>query len=228
MRKKPLKRKSLVMTYTHPHACGEHPLRFGQTSRKPVHPHACGEHPKGYHLARHYCGSSPRLWGTGAAEGELPHHCRFIPTPVGNTKRRSATSGRMAVHPHACGEHAWLASLVDSITGSSPRLWGTRLHLHRQSENRRFIPTPVGNTSWSPTWWATVSVHPHACGEHSILTGLRTGEAGSSPRLWGTPQFTKVCLALGRFIPTPVGNTNGGIMATTETAVHPHACGEHD
>ena len=31
--------------------------------------------------------------------------CRFIPTPVGNTKGGAKNRMSSTVHPHACGEH---------------------------------------------------------------------------------------------------------------------------
>ena len=51
--------------------------------------------------------------------------------------------------------------------------------------------------------------------------------AGSSPRAWGTLGKAAVALALGRFIPTGVGNTYGRGMEVTEKSVHPHGRGEH-
>ena len=72
---------------------------------------------------------------------------------------------------------------------------------------RRFIPTPVGNTlviGWEPI---LKPVHPHACGEHLGILNTRGGCPGSSPRLWGTPDLVPSKDFLLRFIPTPVGNT---------------------
>src|SRR5690349_11686301 len=51
------------------------------------------------------------------------------------------------VHPHARGEHNCLARGLSGKCGSSPRAWGTRWHVGRDSCERRVIPTRVGNTS---------------------------------------------------------------------------------
>ena len=51
---------------------------------------------------------------------------------------------------------------------------------------------------------------------------------GSSPRAWGTPTPQVWKKALGRFIPTRVGNTRPACASTGCTSVHPHARGEHD
>src|SRR5690606_37984694 len=137
--------------------------------------------------------------------------------------------GAGLLHPHARGEH------------------GT--HRANARTQKRFIPTPVGNTTAtlasgidrgasSPRPWgtrgrrtsatATRALHPHARGEHvAEVDGLDLGD---------------------RFIPTPVGNTASaaivaaeasassprpwGTPATTtssssQASLHPHARGEH-
>ena len=50
----------------------------------------------------------------------------------------------------------------------------------------RFIPTPVGNVRASAAELRYPAVHPHACGERFIVSGLIIYVVGSSPRLWGT------------------------------------------
>ena len=192
-----------------------------------VHPHACGEHSRINRWFRVRSGSSPRLWGThGVKCLHLPNQ-RFIPTPVGNTISCGCSRSHMAVHPHACGEHVQSASDARSVSGSSPRLWGTQQRGGYGGKNCRFIPTPVGNTDIVSHHAAPISVHPHACGEHSQPKGHTAYVGGSSPRLWGTHDPTRVLPTARRFIPTPVGNTTPGMGAVTEGAVHPHACGEH-
>ena len=70
-------------------------------------------------------------------------------------------------------------------------------------------------------------VHPHACGEHAGASSELTINAGSSPRMWGTP-FRDVCSCyFSRFIPTHVGNTSRNPARSNVCPVHPHACGEH-
>ncbi|CAB1083945.1 hypothetical protein D1AOALGA4SA_11479 [Olavius algarvensis Delta 1 endosymbiont] len=63
---------------------------------------------KAVHRYRNFRGgSSPRLWGTPSKTGAVVRQKRFIPTPVGNTKKNRAQKPTQAVHPHACGEHFW-------------------------------------------------------------------------------------------------------------------------
>tara|TARA_Y100001001_G_C7859827_1_gene257259 strand:+ start:159 stop:416 length:258 start_codon:yes stop_codon:yes gene_type:complete len=73
------------------------------------------------------------------------------------------------------------------ISGSSPRLWGTRQPDADVVAQLRFIPTPVGNTAASLSVNTVSAVHPHACGEHA--------------------EIAQEVAERVRFIPTPVGNT---------------------
>ena len=146
---------------------------------------------------------------------------------MGNTCDKTSGSCRSSVHPHACGEHNKNLLALYFGYGSSPRLWGTPRVGQRQRRERRFIPTPVGNTSESFFVDRLTTVHPHACGEHMGNMSCSTVKTGSSPRLWGTLQRSRLSSRNIRFIPTPVGNTRPAPDRDTSIPVHPHACGEH-
>ena len=91
----------------------------------------------------------------------------------------------------------------------------------------RFIPTPVGNIYQGYVRLSSLSVHPHACGEHLSREGMIFQRSGSSPRLWGTYRFPRQSRYRSRFIPTPVGNIPLPVPPVEKDPVHPHACGEH-
>ena len=193
----------------------------------PVHPHGCGEH---LWFDPDHCresGSSPRVWGT-LLPRPWPHAApRFIPTGVGNTSPGRNWKARPPVHPHGCGEHKMPLGSCCSYCGSSPRVWGTRLHQEAAGYNSRFIPTGVGNTwEWraSRRWNA---VHPHGCGDHQLEMMSETLSGGSSPRVWGTPVPRSKKRDHCRFIPTGVGNTRAICVRVRVKPVHPHGCGEH-
>ena len=172
-------------------------------------------------------GSSPRVWGTRRHVGSNRHCWRFIPTRVGNTDNNGKIVRDRPVHPHACGEHNIELRSNRGETGSSPRVWGTLLIAATCAVFLRFIPTRVGNTSVSWSSSSAMSVHPHACGEHSCLFIVDSVAVGSSPRVWGTPPRNISSQLRARFIPTRVGNTIFPIADSLVRAVHPHACGEH-
>ena len=85
----------------------------------------------------------------------------------------------------------------------------------------------MGNTTVAYSFAEATTVHPHACGEHHGTRFPPCLQAGSSPRMWGTPSSSHRRLPLSRFIPTHVGNTLTRIVPVEHRAVHPHACGEH-
>ena len=215
---------------------------------RPVHPHARGEHVIHADSREDADGSSPRTWGTLCYGYSHTIRDRFIPTHVGNTIPNHQADMVEPVHPHARGEHLLLLQPDAREVGSSPRTWGTLVHLHRVASPIRFIPTHVGNTSIriaeqhqdfgsSPRTWGTpgascasapaTAVHPHARGEHFTPLLHSSGRNGSSPRTWGTRSRRGRERHLQRFIPTHVGNTSSTPVSWAGSAVHPHARGEH-
>jgi len=91
----------------------------------------------------------------------------------------------------------------------------------------RFTPTRVGTTHnplqarhWPP-------VHPHACGDNSLLAILSTQYGGSPPRVWGQRSFFFLPEPSRRFTPTRVGTTIRFFQSGWAVPVHPHACGDN-
>src|SRR2546428_13775108 len=112
-----------------------------------------------------------------------------------------------AVHPHARGEHRRAGVESDVPDGPSPRAWGTpEAHLHHGLRGRS-IPTRVGNTTLPPHTRNHPSVHPHARGEHGLMSRDGSQCIGPSPRAWGTLRHGPSVTGPHRSIPTRVGNT---------------------
>jgi len=152
-----------------------------------VHPHACGELFSGLTPLTRVGGSSPRMWGTHHHHRHRTWIHRFIPTHVGNSTPGIIKWRLVMVHPHACGELNIWEDTRGRQTGSSPRMWGTRL----------YGPCYL-------CWW---TVHPHACGELLEWPRIPPPPYGSSPRMWGTLKQFFLSLRTGWFIPTHVGNS---------------------
>ena len=192
-----------------------------------VHPHVRGEHTATHAYRIHTAGSSPRPWGTRSAGLSSHSPTRFIPTSVGNTRRRQRRDAPGAVHPHVRGEHEKVGPAPAAMAGSSPRPWGTPIRPLPSEMPLRFIPTSVGNIFASQSWLTPSAVHPHVRGEHSTACAQTRSSAGSSPRPWGTlvePSFDPLPV---RFIPTSVGNTTSTSSKLRAAPVHPHVRGEH-
>ena len=160
---------------------------YAPAAGKPtVHPRACGEHL--------------------VEIGDRSARRRFIPAPAGNTRER-AFAGIIAVHPRACGEHLDLQPGSMPITGSSPRLRGTRAWRSRSQSSAGSSPRLRGTRPRAVPSVADSAVHPRACGEHGSPRSVRPassvhpracGEHASgraftanlgpdSPQLWAHP-----------------------------------------
>ncbi len=154
------------------------------------------------------------------------HRPRFIPTHVGNAFNVRTASPPLTVHPHARGERHGGATENGHDRGSSPRTWGTRRHRSRDSGRPRFIPTHVGNAWTRARMGKSSPVHPHARGERVRIRRAAAGNAGSSPRTWGTLPLARPNFGYMRFIPTHVGNAPANPSWAPYRPVHPHARGE--
>ena len=126
-----------------------------------------------------------------------------------------------------CGEHASAVFKLNTLRGSSPRVWGTLHPELAEFEPWRIIPTCVGNTSTIVTCHLLSPDHPHVCGEHERLIYRLPFHRGSSPRVWGTHLNTSFFKMFNRIIPTCVGNTNPAQLPAQAQPDHPHVCGEH-
>ena len=132
-----------------------------------VHPRACGELNRDVRDWRPVHGSSPRVRGTRAKDDD-----NRLGDPV---------------HPRACGELKQPEPLDRNRYGSSPRVRGTPQSPRIRRQERRFIPARAGNSIRSWLGSMTVPVHPRACGELKSERYFYDAEAGSSPRVRGTP-----------------------------------------
>ena len=154
---------------------------------------------------------------------------RFTPTCVGTTPAilqwGLITPG---FTPTCVG--TTLNSLGDRVPchGSPPRVWGQLLHLE--------MPP------------ATITVHPHVCGDNSVGSAYPTSRSGSPPRVWGQLLKKRLDRATNRFTPTCVGTTRIHFRAEFRVSgspprvwgqqslpakeasffsVHPHVCGDN-
>ena len=171
-------------------------------------------------------GSSPRTWGTRRYPVSAFAMERFIPTYMGNACTCISTTSVRAVHPHVHGERASIDAAHWLLGGSSPRTWGTLLHLTQLCHRYRFIPTYMGNAPSAHGRALPVQVHPHVHGERQVGSS-RTGSAvGSSPRTWGTLETHANRAPHDRFIPTYMGNALHLEQHGLVQPVHPHVHGE--
>ena len=175
--------------------------------QRSVHPRVCGELSDFVLIERDFSGSSPRVRGTHSALDEVPFGFRFIPACAGNSATARRRPYPTAVHPRVCGELTGEDGTMGTVTGSSPRVRGTRRNaLHRQ-RTRRFIPACAGNSTSLTSPMLLNPVHPRVCGELVAVSILPDRDSGSSPRVRGTPMRGTIRNAVARFIPACAGNS---------------------
>ena len=145
---------------------------------------------------------------------------------MGNASLSMVTTRRRSVHPHVHGERRGPSSRLGSLSGSSPRTWGTHRDVAERRDGSRFIPTYMGNAPDLEPAHGRHTVHPHVHGEREDVAAAALGVIGSSPRTWGTRNRLWDQQSNGRFIPTYMGNAPAARLPGPPSTVHPHVHGE--
>ena len=113
------------------------------------------------------------------------------------------------------------------MLGSSPRVRGTPHGVFGGLRIGGIIPACAGNTTRQLIESLTERDHPRVCGEHRLCGGQLRGQAGSSPRVRGTPlRRPRVPFPTG-IIPACAGNTETEKTSRWSPQDHPRVCGEH-
>ena len=193
----------------------------------PVHPHMRGEYLSQKLRRGHAAGSSPHAWGILCGQRPEPAAQRFIPTCVGNTLSIPSGAAMLPVHPHMRGEYAIEKTVKRCRCGSSPHAWGIRYDYAGGQQEKRFIPTCVGNTGSCGPADDRCRVHPHMRGEYGNRGSGTDPKNGSSPHAWGIHAVSHGGRHAARFIPTCVGNTWFKKRMRRPWTVHPHMRGEY-
>ena len=172
----------------HPHACGEYSVYSGTGRwRRRFTPTPVGNTSLRLSVFPSVHGSPPRLWGilVGREQIELEHGS---PPRLWGIQPGRPRGVAAAVHPHACGEYAQPAPIVSHVRFTPTPVGNTRRRMTSAASCRftptpvgntrrrqvgvdasRFTPTPVGNTLASVRLPRPAPVHPHACGEYSLI-----------------------------------------------------------
>ena len=130
------------------------------------HPRVCGEHSKECVPIWDNQGSSPRVRGTPACRRILVPPNGIIPACAGNTSCSTCSSPAGRDHPRVCGEHHRLNLELQRLTGSSPRVRGTRRQQTQTENTAGIIPACAGNTTDRVPTLRRPWDHPRVCGEH--------------------------------------------------------------
>ena len=104
---------------------------------------------------------------------------------------------------------------------------GTRGPGASPKQHGGIIPAHAGNTISYLRRFESHWDHPRACGEHERELAVVRFDAGSSPRMRGTPNLWKTSAGTSGIIPAHAGNTSTAASWISWTWDHPRACGEH-
>ena len=126
-----------------------------------------------------------------------------------------------------CGENKKRFSVVLTLNGTSPRVWGKLCMAMVLWQLNRNIPTCVGKTMTLRTLSPDRREHPHVCGENFHRICLCVSCRGTSPRVWGKQEELPVEFSSRRNIPTCVGKTFYPLVQLILAPEHPHVCGEN-
>ena len=192
------------------------------------HPRACGELPRMRLTLSTLAGSSPRMRGTRIPRLQGLASRRIIPAHAGNSASSRRATGDQPDHPRACGELECDIWVEQAVTGSSPRMRGTRRTVRRQVGFDRIIPAHAGNSARSAVSRDRAPDHPRACGELLYNRLLRSNSDGSSPRMRGTRIAHEIFRRDPRIIPAHAGNSLAKTSNPNPLTDHPRACGELD
>ena len=129
-------------------------------------------------------------------------------------------------HPHACGDKQTLCYHIQTLPGSSPRVWGQVKVFGTKYCCSRIIPTRVGTSPYQISYRKTPRDHPHACGDKRKTLAQQYEAQGSSPRVWGQAAPANIIQRGGRIIPTRVGTRVCYLGFVCLCQDHPHAYGD--
>ena len=107
-----------------PAHAGSTRCRPREDARSRDHPRACGEHSVAPWFTDTPLGSSPRMRGARRRRPASGQHEGIIPAHAGSTDREGRENVRLRDHPRACGEHRGYVAVLNTDSGSSPRMRG--------------------------------------------------------------------------------------------------------
>ena len=212
------------------------------------HPRIRGEHAHIPQRFRRPDGSSPHTRG---ARPQVWQGCSarwIIPAYAGSTFGTHRVPIDVRDHPRIRGEHALMAVMAVTGSGSSPHTRGAPLRDRRGARDvggssphtrgarrvgpvvlprRGIIPAYAGSTDAHVGSDATYPDHPRIRGEHSPTTPPGRRRNGSSPHTRGARVAARECLPRLGIIPAYAGSTGMDLRPAVTTADHPRIRGEH-
>ena len=151
----------------------------------------------------------------------------IIPAGAGLTGISKLPMWQIRDHPRGCGAHRVAKSGMAVLTGSSPRVRGSRELVAYFLYGSGIIPAGAGLTWTAIRGAACAKDHPRGCGAHLCRTTRLSSAAGSSPRVRGSHPTTSQPSCFRGIIPAGAGLTQGWRYPGRWVWDHPRGCGAH-
>ena len=131
-------------------------------------------------------GLSPRVRGSPVMWSTLPSTTRSIPACAGEPVIGVALIHLAEVYPRVCGGAALTTDPSGYAAGLSPRVRGSRDHVHDGGGPDRSIPACAGEPAGSDSSDTTEPVYPRVCGGAPRRSTSANASQGLSPRVRGS------------------------------------------
>ena len=129
------------------------------------HPRVCGEQRGLTYDEAAEVGSPPRVRGTDPVGVANSMGMGITPACAGNRCHPAASPCETGDHPRVCGEQHVIATLIDDVLGSPPRVRGTALSPPLPASRIGITPACAGNRRASWVLDRVDGDHPRVCGE---------------------------------------------------------------
>ena len=115
-----------------------------------------------------------------------------IPAYAGKTGTPVFTTILVREHPRVCGENNLESIQQKSVRGTSPRMRGKRRGVVAPFSRKRNIPAYAGKTLLTTGPAHFPWEHPRVCGENSYFYSTSCPHQGTSPRMRGKHELTRL------------------------------------
>ena len=198
-------------------------VRDGSLCR--VDPRVCGGAIRSAVLRSETPGRSPRVRGSHGLRSGKGQLRGSIPACAGEPSRGCPTLTYSGVDPRVCGGARGMGGGIQSASGRSPRVRGSRPKGEVDAAFSGSIPACAGEPDGGSVIHASKGVDPRVCGGATLVTITRRTRPGRSPRVRGSRQGVSDYRPFPGSIPACAGEPSGPAGRGAGGGVDPRVCG---
>ena len=168
---------------------------------------------------------SPRVRGSRRLAHRGGDRSGSIPACAGEPRATPRITPGPGVYPRVCGGAEISGHAIDSASGLSPRVRGSRVPSHRHWRGRGSIPACAGEPAPHLRNVHIGWVYPRVCGGASCAARRRRSTMGLSPRVRGSRHPAEIRRRGPGFIPACAGEPWSETGFSGASVVYPRVCG---